>query len=296
MSAALAAVPWEACRFLTCSVLPVRRACNLRCPFCFSRSSVSALGNEKVDWRSLDVAGYYRFARERGATRLVITGGGEPLLRPDDVVWLVEQGSRYFGEIACFTNGTYLTRELSRRLRDAGLTYLCWSRHEVEDEANRALMGASAPSSDAFFESAGPLPVRATCVMSRGHVDSVAAVWRYLRAFQRYGVREYTFKHTYVAYENSVFQGSPENGWAREHQVELDPFAGRGEVVARLPWGPEVRRIEEGQVCFYREPTPAWERENGICRSSNLLSDGKVYASLEDERSLLFQLTSSRGR
>ena len=65
---------WHDCRFLTCSVLPVRVACNLRCPFCFSKSSVSALRQERADWQRLDVESYYRFARERGATRLVITG------------------------------------------------------------------------------------------------------------------------------------------------------------------------------------------------------------------------------
>src|ERR1700742_902227 len=89
---------WNACRFLTCSVLPVRVACNLRCPFCFSKSSVSALAHDRADWHRLDVDGYYAFARDRGATRLVVTGGGEPLLRPDDVVYLVGRGRRYFDE------------------------------------------------------------------------------------------------------------------------------------------------------------------------------------------------------
>src|SRR5436309_4707108 len=95
--------PWHDCRFLTCSVLPVRVACNLRCPFCFSKSSVSALRHERADWRRLDVASYYAFARGRGASRLVITGGGEPLLRPENVVYLVGLGRRHFDEIACFT-------------------------------------------------------------------------------------------------------------------------------------------------------------------------------------------------
>jgi cyclic pyranopterin phosphate synthase len=111
---------WHDCRLLTCSVLPVRMACNLRCPFCFSKSSISALRHERTDWRSLDLSGYFRFAIARGATRLVITGGGEPLLRPDDVVYLVQLGRRYFEEIACFTNGTYLTADLARRFADAG--------------------------------------------------------------------------------------------------------------------------------------------------------------------------------
>jgi cyclic pyranopterin phosphate synthase len=284
---------WQACRFLTCSVLPVRVACNLRCPFCFSKSSVSALKRERVDWRRLDVAGYYEFARERGATRLVITGGGEPLLRPDDVVHLVGLGRRYFDEVACFSNATFLTRELGRRLLDAGLSYLCWSRHAGDDEENRLLMGDGAPRLAELVKAAGALRIRATCVMTRGHVEDADGVWKYIERFRPFGIEEFTFKHTYVAYEGSLFRGSAEDAWAREHRVEGDPFAGEGEVVARLPWGPCVRRIRGVKVCYYHEPTPRWELEHRLCRSSNLLSDGAVYASLEETRSLLYRLTSS---
>jgi cyclic pyranopterin phosphate synthase len=292
-SAAPPAGDWAECRFLTCSVLPVRAACNLRCPFCFSRSSVSALRHEPAGWDRLDVEDYYRFARDRGATRLVVTGGGEPLLRPDVVVRLVALGRRHFGEVACFTNGTHLTARLARRLHDAGLSYVCWSRHAAGDDANRALMGAGAPRLADFVDVAGPLKVRATCVMTRGGVADAAAVWDYVEALRPHRVREFTFKHTYVAYEGSLFRGSAQDAWAREHRVEGDPFGVEGEEVARLPWGPSVRRIRGVQVCYYHEPTPDWELHNRLCRSSNLLSDGSVYASLEDTRSLLYRLPRS---
>jgi cyclic pyranopterin phosphate synthase len=287
------ASPWRACRFLTCSVLPVRVACNLRCPFCFSKSSVSALKHERAEWRALDVAAYYEFAKQRGATRLVITGGGEPLLRPDDVVYLVELGRRSFDEVACFTNGTFLTRELGKRLRDAGLSYLCYSRHAADDDVNRALMGEGAPRLADFVEAAGALKVRATCVMARGSVEDAAGVWEYIDALRPFGVTEFTFKHTYVAYEGSLFQDSRQNEWARAHKVEFDPFGDEGEVVATLPWGPCIRRIRGVQACYYHEPTPQWELANRLCRSSNLLSDGAVFASLEDTSSLLFRLPRS---
>jgi pyruvate-formate lyase-activating enzyme len=283
---------WQACRFLTCSVLPVRMACNLRCPFCFSKSSLSALRHERSDWRRLDVAGYYRFARERGASRLVITGGGEPLLRPDDVVYLVALGRRYFDEVACFSNGTYLTAELARRLHDAGLSYICYSRHAAGDEDNRRLMGAGAPRLADFIAAARPLKVRATCVMVRGFVEDAAGVWEYIESLRPYGITEFTFKHTYIAYEGSLFRGSAEDAWARRHRVEGDPFGAEGEVIAQLPWGPCVRRLKGVQVCYYHEPTPGWELANRLCRSSNLLSDGTVYASLEDVRSRLYRLIS----
>lgn len=283
---------WHDCRFLTCSVLPVRFACNCRCPFCFSKSSVSALRHDTVDWEQLDLEQYFHFARQRGATRLVVTGGGEPLLRADAVLGIIHRGKRFFDEIACFTNGSLLTRELARALADAGLSYLCFSRHHFDDARNRHLMGNAAPTLRQFFDAADRLPIRATCVMARGHIDSKARVWRYLDRLAEFGVRQFTFKHTYVAYERSVFAASAEDRWAAEHRVELDPFSGHGEIIGELPWGPTIRRIGDLQLCYYQEPTPAWEREHQLCRSLNLLSDGTVFASLEDQSSRLFRLSS----
>src|SRR5436190_24376135 len=42
--------PWAECRFLTCSVLPVRMACDLDCKFCFSKSSISSLRHDFFNW------------------------------------------------------------------------------------------------------------------------------------------------------------------------------------------------------------------------------------------------------
>jgi cyclic pyranopterin phosphate synthase len=283
---------WRGCRFMTCSVLPVRLACNCRCPFCFSKSSLSALRHDSADWNSLDLEYYFTYARERGASRLVITGGGEPLLRAEAVLDIVRRGKLFFEEIACFTNGSLLTRELAIQLADVGLSYLCYSRHEFDDARNRQLMGDAAPTLSGFFAAAGDLTVRAVCVMSKGHVDSERVVWQYIDTLSGFGVRQFTFKHTYVAYADSVFAAAAEDRWAADHRVAFDPFAGQGEIIGGLPWGPKIRRIGEFQVCYYHEPTPAWEKEHQICRSVNLLSDGTVFASLEDQSSRLFRLTN----
>ncbi|MEQ8785343.1 MAG: radical SAM protein [Pirellulaceae bacterium] len=291
--ASSASSDWHDCRFLTCSVLPVRVACNLACPFCFSKSSISSLKFEAADWRRMDVETYYEYSRSRGANRLVITGGGEPLLRPREVVSLVRRGRAYFDEIALFTNGARLTSELSRQLAEAGLSYLCYSRHHHLDQRCRQLMGDGAPRLADFVTAAGGIPIRATCVMTRGWIDSRQAVDDYLAELARYGIREFTFKHTYVAYEQSLFADSPANDWSRRHRVDDDPFTGRGEVVGELPWGPRIRQLDSFRVCYYFEPTPVWELENRLCRSTNLLSDGAVYASLEDQRSRLFRLNCS---
>jgi pyruvate-formate lyase-activating enzyme len=286
---------WESCRFLTCSVLPVRVACDLACRFCFSRSSVSALRHERAALRPEDVLGYYRFARERGATRLVITGGGEPLLRAGESLELIRLGRQVFDEVALFTNGTRLTEELSAELAEAGLSYLCLSRHHQDDDRCRDLMGDGARPLAELMAAARGLRIRATCVMARGFVEDAAGVDRYVQTLAAHGVREFTFKHTYVAHERSLFRDSPQDRWTRAHQVSAgdDPLAGQGTVVATLPWGPAIRQIEENTICFYWEPTPAWELQHRTARSSNLLSDGAVYASLEDTRSLLYRLPPS---
>lgn len=283
---------WQTCSYLSCSVLPVRMACNCSCSFCFSKSSLSALPRDTIDWAKVDLERYFEFSGRRGASRLVVTGGGEPLLKAEAVLDIVRRGKPFFEEIACFTNGSLLSRGLARKLADAGLSYLCFSRHHFDERLNRRLMGQAAPTLARFFESAEGLTVRATCVMARGYVDSEPLAWRYIKRLSRYGVRQFTFKHTYVAYERSVFTNSTEDRWAAEHRVSFDPFAGQGEIVGELPWGPAIRRIGEFQVCYYREPTPAWELEHQLCRSVNLLSDGTIYASLEDQSSQLFRLNN----
>lgn len=289
---------WRDCRFLTCSVLPVRLACQCECPFCFSRSSVSALETEPAPWTDADLRAHYRWAADRGATRLVVTGGGEPLLRADTSLRVIAIGTEVFDEIALFTNAARLTNALASELRAVGLSYLCWSRHAIDDADNRALMGAAAPDADAVLGAADAagLPVRATCVMSTAGVATTDDVWDYIEAFRARGVRQLTFKHTYVANDRSVFASSSANDWSRAHQVQADPFAGCGEVIGALPWGPQIRRIGEVQVCHYFEPTPQWELRQQLARSSNLLSDGSVYASLEDETSLLHRLGSATTR
>ncbi len=287
--------PWGDLRFLTCSVLPVRMACNLRCPFCFSRSSISTLKQERTAWLALDLESYFAFARSKGATRLVITGGGEPLLRGQEVLETIRRGAAYFDEIACFTNGTFLTRALAAQMADAGLSYLCYSRHAAEDDANSTLMGSQAPRLHDFFEAAAPLKVRATCVMTKSYVAGPDEVWAYIDKLREYGVEEFTFKHTYLAYPGSVFAESKENQWVEGESVQEDPFAAHPDTltVGALPWGPKIRKIRGVQVCYYHEPSPEWEIKTGIGRSLNLLADGKVYASLEEKQSLVYQLSTS---
>ena len=64
-----------------------------------------------------------------------------------------------------------------------------------------------------------------------------------------------------------------------------------GRLVESLPWGAPVFEVpsERGplKVAAYTEPSLFWERTQGLCRSWNLMSDGRCYASLEDRASVV---------
>ena len=136
-----ALLPWRECRPRSFSVLPIARACQASCAFCFSKSSVSdavrqrqAPLHEQLAWAEL--------ARARGAKRAVITGGGEPTLLPAALLLtLVTELSRRFSSTLLITNGSALNAELLQALVDAGLTTLAVSRHGLTLEHDARIMG-----------------------------------------------------------------------------------------------------------------------------------------------------------
>ena len=129
--------------------------------------------------------------------------------------------------------------------------------------------------------------------MSTAGVAGTDDVWAYVEAFAARGVRR-------VHVQAHLRRLGPVGVLVVAGQRVGPPAPGRATIPsgsgarwsAALPWGPKIRRIGEVQVCHYYEPTPEWELAHRLARSSNLLSDGRVYASLEDRTSLLYRLGS----
>lgn len=131
----------------TFSLLPIARGCQANCPFCFSEASASA----EQDQARLDLRRLRHFAdaaRERGAERFVITGGGEPgLVRHELLLKVMATGYEALGRTVLITNGHHLARHdaagLVAALRDyaeAGLGVLAISRHHHDEDASARLM------------------------------------------------------------------------------------------------------------------------------------------------------------
>jgi radical SAM protein with 4Fe4S-binding SPASM domain len=91
--------------------LELSRECNLRCVYCYA-SSGRKLHNELTIEEIMDALGQ---AIELGARRIIIIGGGEPLMYPHLMEIMEFLHGRGIG-IDLFTNGTLVTPEIARKL------------------------------------------------------------------------------------------------------------------------------------------------------------------------------------
>lgn len=290
------------------SVLPIARGCQASCPFCFSEASASA---EQDQARlNLDrVRVLAENARELGAARFVITGGGEPgLVRHELLCDLIRTGSQALGKTVLITNGHHVSRrDDARRIQTltdyhaAGLRVLAISRHHHDDAASTRLMSletdvAGVARTWQTGQSQWPdLALRFICVLQRGGVDSLESLEAYVTWAAALGVCELCFKELYVSTSvESVYHRNAANAWSHAHQVPLSLVLHFAEKhgfaeTARLPWGsPVFTGIWQGrpmQIAAYTEPSLFWERSHGLARSWNLMADGRCLVSLEDRHS-----------
>ena len=252
---------WRALQPRSVSILPIARACQAACRFCFSEASVSSEQSASAQCLSTWEAACAQ-ARERGAQRFVITGGGEPGLLPHaQMLALIRTGRAHFDKGVLISNGVHLARldEADRRarLRDcaqAGLRTLAISRHHHDAAINQAIMGLDTrtervlhswqalqdeadlqqeyvqpAASDVHLAAknstspaASGLNLRLICVLQQGGIDSREALADYLSWAAANGVRELCFKELYVSTTlASRYHAAPENSWSHAHQVPL---------------------------------------------------------------------------
>jgi len=297
--------PFARIRPRAISFLPIALACPAKCPFCFSKASVSTeQAPAKPDWQKIGL--WLKCAHEHGAERAVITGGGEPTLLPrPSLVALVESCAATFDKVVLITNGHVLadgdpTSSISGLYR-AGLRVLAISRHLHDSARSEQLMGLDTPVESLIStwrenrELWPELRLRLICVLQKGGVEDNATLEQYISWASGQGVEEICFKELYVSTSvESVYHDRLANDWSRQHQVPLPLLTEFLEqagftVESRLPWGAPVYVGQLAnrplRIAAYTEPSLFWERTRGIARSWNVMADGRCYVSLEDRAS-----------
>lgn len=299
---------FEALKPRSVSILPVALGCQAACPFCFSKASVSA-DQDSGRFDPDRVREVFRSARQRGATRAVITGGGEPgLLSQQRLLTLIDIAREIYGKVVLISNGVKWARMSEddrfaalRQLDCAGLSVLSLSRHHFDVDGNAAIMGMATGSEKiaatwrSHRASFKQLSLRWVCVLQKNGVDCPARLQAYLDWAGGTGVPEICFKELYVSTSTeSEYHSYPANEWSHANQVSLSLVADAAREQewseqSRLPWGAPVfaanGRDVRLRIAAYTEPSLNWELEHGLCRSWNLMADGRCLASLEDRSS-----------
>jgi len=154
--------------------------CNFRCPYCMPKE---VFGPHFTFLHREDLLTFEEVARlaaifvRQGVEKVRLTGG-EPLLRRD-LERLVAQLAAIEGlhDIALTTNGSLLTREKARALKEAGLKRITISLDSLDDAVFRAMNDVDFPVArvldaiDAAAE-AGLAPVKIDAVVKRGVNDA----------------------------------------------------------------------------------------------------------------------------
>jgi radical SAM protein with 4Fe4S-binding SPASM domain len=116
-------------------VWDVTYACNLRCKHCYANAG-QARPDELTDEEAMDLVD--RLAK-MGVTSLAFSGG-EPMVRPN-ILQLARRAADHGMYISMATNGTLITREKAKELKESGVEFLQISLDGATPETHDSLRG-----------------------------------------------------------------------------------------------------------------------------------------------------------
>lgn len=100
-------------------VWSVTRTCNLNCVHCYSNSEAKAYNGELNTNEALGLIDQLAEAK----VPVILFSGGEPLIRPD-ILQLAEKAISLGIRVTFSTNGTLITEEKARQMKELGISYV----------------------------------------------------------------------------------------------------------------------------------------------------------------------------
>ncbi len=226
----------DRCGLLTME-LELSRECNLRCIYCYSEAGEPL----QKELKPAEIYGVVDQAIALGARRIIVLGGGEPLVYPG-VMDIVRYLHRRGVGIDLFTNGTLITADMAREFRDMGVHPVIKMnslREDVQDllagrkGAAREIRRGFQHLVDAGYPAEG-LPMGVQSVVCRQNLAELQEMWAWIR---ERGMTPY--------FEMITLQGR-----ARKHpELEVAP----AELRAAFE---ELSRLDRERFGFEWEPQP----------------------------------------
>ena len=264
--------------------ISVTDRCNFRCTYCMPRE---IYGRDFEFLRREELMSFEEIAHlaqifARLGTEKIRLTGGEPLLRRD-IESLVEMLAHVKGirDLTMTTNGSLLTREKAKALKDAGLDRISISLDSLDDAVFRAMNDVNFPVRkvlDAIdaADAAGLWPIKIDMVVKRGVNDQsivdMAARFRGTRHIVRF-IEYMDVGHT--------------NGW------RMDDVVPSREVVERIA---KQWPVEPAGANYFGEVAERYRYRDGAgefgvissvtqpfcgsCTRARLTADGKLYLCL----------------
>ena len=264
--------------------ISVTDRCNFRCVYCMPREIFGRDYQFLPRSELLTFEEITRLARvfvAHGVEKIRLTGG-EPLLRRD-IERLVEMlaGIDGLNDLTLTTNGSLLTREKARALRDAGLQRITISLDSLDDTVFMGMNDVGVPvervlEAIAAADEAGLRPIKIDCVVKRGANDeSIVDMAGHFR-----GTGHIVRFIEYMDVGNS-------NGW------RMDDVVSASEIVRQID---AVWPLEPTDPNYYGEVAERWRYKDGAgeigviasvtqpfcgtCTRARLSADGKLYTCL----------------
>jgi len=117
-------------------LLGITRRCDLHCLHCYERFNLAPAETVPISrWKEV-----IREIQAQGAGVVVLTGG-EPMLRYEGLLELLESGNKDLSEFHIHTSGLGVTPERARELRCAGLTAAAVGLDDVDPRRHDTLRG-----------------------------------------------------------------------------------------------------------------------------------------------------------
>jgi MoaA/NifB/PqqE/SkfB family radical SAM enzyme len=117
-------------------LLGITRRCDLHCLHCYERFNLAPADTVPISrWKEVICE-----IQALGAGVVVLTGG-EPMLRYDGLIELLESGNKDLSEFHIHTSGLGVTSERARELRRAGLTAAAVGLDDVDPQRHDTLRG-----------------------------------------------------------------------------------------------------------------------------------------------------------
>ena len=191
------------------SFLPIAKGCQASCSFCFSKASVSD-DIKAIEKALLSLEAKLIRAKNNGAERAVITGGGEPTLLPEQqLLESIVLMKKHFQKIVLITNSYWLTQmdktkliSVLQKLEDSGLTVLAISHHHFDNVKNTQIMNLDIDVSrtlEVLNEMKLSLVPRLICVLQKGGIETEQDIEDYLVFAAENNVAQVCFKELYVS-------------------------------------------------------------------------------------------------